>query len=425
MANSNPARGRPGKPPKYRASCDSCNEAKVRCSQARPSCARCTKNGVPCVYGISQRSGKHSAGSFSARNNPPAPQLPTPTASGTESPRSTDTVNLRDVTLPTPVTPGQNPDFPGFFKQQLKNGPFSSIILPNGDLNPQELPMSFEFQSISGRDETQGPGQRHQLRPLSRPSPEDFSQSIGNESMHSYRTGATPNFLSDDLSGLVDASVSHSEQDGKFEHFPYQMPNVHCSSCATNRPNLPLPSPEDCQCNEIIITQLSSLPVLLGAERCNVDVELVQFQEAIRLCTSALACTCAGKDYTSVLTIAMLVARILSVFERSSHNITNGETNHTGDSSRSASAMSSPKFSLGMYQMDQEDERKLKQEVWWLQAQKVESLVAGFGELIRKTKQQELYPDVAQVSAWEKLHFFLDRKAQAAKNKWAASRVKS
>ncbi|KAM0795933.1 hypothetical protein BDR22DRAFT_573784 [Usnea florida] len=48
------------KSPKYRASCDSCNKAKVRCSQTRPSCARCLKSRSLCTYSISKRFGRYS-----------------------------------------------------------------------------------------------------------------------------------------------------------------------------------------------------------------------------------------------------------------------------------------------------------------------------------------------------------------------------
>ncbi len=45
-----------GKVPKFRASCDGCNEAKVRCSQKKPECERCRRQGISCVYGLSRRS---------------------------------------------------------------------------------------------------------------------------------------------------------------------------------------------------------------------------------------------------------------------------------------------------------------------------------------------------------------------------------
>ncbi|OAG00261.1 uncharacterized protein CC84DRAFT_1102724, partial [Paraphaeosphaeria sporulosa] len=43
-----------GKAAKLRASCDACNESKVRCSQTKPSCTRCQKQRIICVYGLSR-----------------------------------------------------------------------------------------------------------------------------------------------------------------------------------------------------------------------------------------------------------------------------------------------------------------------------------------------------------------------------------
>ncbi|KAG6368791.1 hypothetical protein INS49_003005 [Diaporthe citri] len=47
-----------GKTIRLRASCNACNESKVRCSQRKPTCARCERNGVECVYGLSRRTHK-------------------------------------------------------------------------------------------------------------------------------------------------------------------------------------------------------------------------------------------------------------------------------------------------------------------------------------------------------------------------------
>ncbi|KAJ5614143.1 hypothetical protein N7528_007797 [Penicillium herquei] len=49
---------------KPRASCDSCNEARVRCSQTHPTCERCVKNEINCIYGISQRAGRNRASTY-------------------------------------------------------------------------------------------------------------------------------------------------------------------------------------------------------------------------------------------------------------------------------------------------------------------------------------------------------------------------
>lgn len=46
------------KPRKYRASCDACSRAKVRCDKVRPSCHRCKYIGIVCNYSPSMRLGK-------------------------------------------------------------------------------------------------------------------------------------------------------------------------------------------------------------------------------------------------------------------------------------------------------------------------------------------------------------------------------
>ncbi|KAH8761161.1 hypothetical protein F5883DRAFT_129482 [Diaporthe sp. PMI_573] len=50
--------GMDGKTIRLRASCNACNESKVRCSQRKPTCARCERNGAECVYGLSRRTHK-------------------------------------------------------------------------------------------------------------------------------------------------------------------------------------------------------------------------------------------------------------------------------------------------------------------------------------------------------------------------------
>ena len=43
---------------RLRASCNACNESKVRCSQQKPTCARCERNEIECIYGLSRRTHK-------------------------------------------------------------------------------------------------------------------------------------------------------------------------------------------------------------------------------------------------------------------------------------------------------------------------------------------------------------------------------
>ncbi|KAL3424009.1 hypothetical protein PVAG01_03289 [Phlyctema vagabunda] len=43
---------------KLRSSCDSCQDVKMKCSQDKPSCRRCLRQGIPCVYSPLRRIGR-------------------------------------------------------------------------------------------------------------------------------------------------------------------------------------------------------------------------------------------------------------------------------------------------------------------------------------------------------------------------------
>ncbi|GIC84316.1 Zn(II)2Cys6 transcription factor domain-containing protein [Aspergillus udagawae] len=55
---------------KFRSSCDSCLSTKVKCSQTRPACARCTQHGRQCVYSQYRKIGRPSAKALGALTVP-------------------------------------------------------------------------------------------------------------------------------------------------------------------------------------------------------------------------------------------------------------------------------------------------------------------------------------------------------------------
>ncbi|KAL9123293.1 MAG: hypothetical protein Q9187_000165 [Circinaria calcarea] len=411
---------------KYRASCDSCHEAKVRCSQTRPGCARCLKHGICCVYGISQRSGKHSAETYNAmkRNSTVVSGPPTPPATtGTEILNSfDDTEDPTDFFLSSPIFPDHTSDPPDILGQKRRQWTFDSNIVLDECIVPQWARTNYNSHSMLGKDEIQKSSfQQHPSRPSSRQCSEDALQSARHESIYSPPPVSTSCGPNEKASSLFQAGLMPYGQNNKDENLSSSQASTPCTSCAANsHAHFSLPS-GTCRCNEVIIAQLSLLPVLLQNERRAFDVELVQFQQAIRLCASVLACSCSGKDYTTVLTISMLIARIVAVFERGGGNAYKDDV-MSSDIAGRGSINRSPKFSLGTYQIDGEDERRLKQEVWWLQLRKVESLVAGFKEMFRRAEQQQVHQDMLQAAAWEKLYLLLDQKAQAVKRDWVAAR---
>ncbi|KAH6613144.1 hypothetical protein C7974DRAFT_405234 [Boeremia exigua] len=73
------------KPTKYRLACDSCQQSKIRCDQERPTCRRCAKKGMKCVYSPARRAGRPRTRNISKNpcscsntSNIPIPTQPIP-----------------------------------------------------------------------------------------------------------------------------------------------------------------------------------------------------------------------------------------------------------------------------------------------------------------------------------------------------------
>ena len=321
------------------------------------------------------------------------------TKTGIETPSSSSsTIDPRELLR---ISPESDADSSDFLKapQLPKNWPFDNNIYTPTRLNmSQGLPSNDDhYQMMFGRDD-------------SHPS-----------SLQDQGLGI--------FDGASDIELGSCSDDGNFADQPpsYIPLNTKCASCSTWNRQKDTSSPADiCRCNEVITTQLSLLPVLLSNNPCStLDVKLVQFQKAIGLCAKAIACTCPGKDYTSILTISMLIARIISVCERSGalaeceNNITSAQSlNLLG----AMTPAPSPKFSVGIYEVEEEDESNLKREVWWIQIRKLESLVAGFKEMVERMMLQQGCQDTIEVAAWEKLVVVLDHKVQAVKKDWRVYR---
>lgn len=45
---------------KVRSTCNACQQAKIRCSHEKPSCRRCQKQNMECIYSMSRRLGRPS-----------------------------------------------------------------------------------------------------------------------------------------------------------------------------------------------------------------------------------------------------------------------------------------------------------------------------------------------------------------------------
>lgn len=293
MQHSSQGRNASRKTTKHRESCDSCNEAKVRCSQARPTCARCIKNNVACVYGISQRAGKESASADDARRRNTNNGIPTPDPSSAAS-----TILPREPqSYSSSIFPFQDADVPDMLKQQLKEWAFSAFMSNDSSTFTNEAiaPSMFDKEGLSpwslqGQHRTPSQQMEDILPSFPDLGSVDSSSQVSATSLRNTRLHGAAD-LYPHLKYQGEKSDS-SYQDGGGSGYTAYLPN--------DRSSISNPS-STCRSTEMIITPLASLPALLYDEGCAFDVELGQFQEAVNLCTCDMACSCAGKDCTSIM----------------------------------------------------------------------------------------------------------------------------
>ena len=258
---------------KLRASCDGCNESKVRCSQTKPQCERCARLGFACVYGLSRRSHKtaprvgatqtdldsfmsedahlfvsrrslETGGSTSSASSGRAladqPAGSTEIVSEVPAALQGDDAMATDGILLDPTT--LIPNFDSYVQQLT-----SSSLL--------DLPMSFDPAFSPTSDPLTGV---HGLLGQCLPPPKS-----------SNKDGSSSDSLFD--SGIP-SGESHS------------------------------PASVSCDCNSLIVKQLLSLPFRTEEENGALDTQLAQLKEAISVSEQCIGCACASRDDMSMST---------------------------------------------------------------------------------------------------------------------------
>jgi len=238
--------------PTLRASCDSCNQAKVKCTKQQPQCQRCKKHSIDCIYGISLRAGKRAS------------QPPLPKRVESPSPLSTDW-NM-DLSTSIPYSPL---DIDG--------------ICPSMFECDMPFPLEGYHESIFTNHDAFLP-----MVDLTFPN-------------HIQSSSTTTNTSTCDTSSMMSDSLLLSLSTG-----------MVCPSHTQNRPTSSLTS---CGCFPTTILTLSTLQQLSESPHTTFDVALVHNKEAVSSCLNTLKCGCAS-DSTVVLLVASLLAKIIQIYER-------------------------------------------------------------------------------------------------------------
>ena len=306
--------------PKLRASCDTCNQAKVKCTKTRPTCSRCQKYGEECVYSVSLRAGKRPAYRTVAENN------------------KNLSMNSSADSLHEWNTHSRSP----------------SLTIPFDD---QPYPF-FSYDTISPVDTlaSTSPTSNHTSQQHQQQSPQEMKRQ-----MHQQLS---------EMSGMAFSAASSPYSNTPMNDFPLD----------TSYPMMPTPSrtpfsgsPTPCQCFKSIILTLQTLQNLCESPYTAFDLALACNKEAMTLCTNALQsnCTCFS-EINSVMMLVLLMSKVVTVYQLCCS---------TWCFNPSAEPESSPlRVTLGVYQMDKEDEGRFKVEIVRTELLKVQSLIMRLQE---------------------------------------------
>lgn len=129
---------------RLRASCDACQSVKVKCSQDKPSCRRCSRTGLGCVYSPLRRMGrpkKRASAAPSAASSSPPTDSATPMAQSRshDSRRRRHATATSSTTTPSPTSVSQ-PQLTGHdsdgmgndFRAGISFGPENNGLGANG-----------------------------------------------------------------------------------------------------------------------------------------------------------------------------------------------------------------------------------------------------------------------------------------------------
>ncbi|KAL2789403.1 hypothetical protein BJX66DRAFT_235991 [Aspergillus keveii] len=352
-----------GRVTKLRASCDACNEAKVRCSQTKPTCARCEKNDTICVYGLSRRSHKNAprigTSQGSAFTHCPSPSGHTRTLSISENTTSSNTSSsssppsrLRSQpNTPLPVQPALSPP-------SATGTGHNNLMLGTTHMNttaqlPTLLPDDHLFSEFGLALDSTGA--------------DVFRQDYD---MLDFPTSSSPqnNHMADSIMGgdLLEFSFPLQQQ---AIPPPLQQP--------TTQNNLNNP----CSCASRLMTELAAMP---PGSAASCDRTVLRARVPRRMICQLVR--------IRILTTSILIGRVIQGLEASLMRTTTSPYSSYSSYSSSAPASSTssssaadtaPKLSLGELQIDPEEENQLKQHLWLLQFRKLRKVISKMSVSVR------------------------------------------
>ena len=247
-----------GKVAKLRASCDGCNESKVRCSQTKPQCGRCMRLGITCKYGLSRRSHKT------------APRI------GASQPASESIPGDLSDTTGVSSSPDWRRAPPSHAERALEVAPKATTTFQEDEAAAADKALLSYTKPILNFDL--------------------FAQHLADCSSPNMTTAFDSEF--DPMNGL---GVAPGDFLGQFLQSSDCNPEAG-DSCFSSELREEPPSPPSgrCNCSHLSVRQLLMLPFRSDDESSDMDTQFSKLKHAINVADECISCVCASRDELSI-----------------------------------------------------------------------------------------------------------------------------
>lgn len=347
---------------KFRSSCDSCSASKVKCDQGLPTCARCVNLGIKCNYSPSRRMGKPAA--IHRDSSAKSQQAKTSKKRMLLSPPPSSVCSHEQVTFdaPNPSPDAFFFDSADFMQMQWQPSTFSPVS-NLGDFNDNDSHSLFPYSIDTENNSTSHPAtpqlldlgftgssftldnDLHEALTVSSPTKDDLISQPCTNSLALSLDKKDPSSQPQDCASLVGSTLVtlHSLR-------------VDSGTCSTKVPN---------ECAQ---------------PTKSIEQVLITNKAAMACMDKTLACPCSHNPHYA-LTLALMCHKILVRYEAiiKTPPTTTSIPEDAHPPPRPENFSATP-ITVGAYQMDAEDERRLKIQLVVNELRKMKRVIERYEE---------------------------------------------
>lgn len=401
-----------GKTIRLRASCNACNESKVRCSQHKPTCERCERNGAECIYGLSRRTHK-DAPSISMPSSQ-RPRRASPSSSNSDTNSNTTPTQKQNDSAATTATKATS-----HFNIYTQQAPIVAAADPKTHTRPGQLldfssPLTDSLSTVTCF-----------------PTPDAEAEYANHYGLGSFFAGNN-----NDGGPTTDIAT----------FWAWQM----ATTGLTTVPPSPSPSCGECTCHAGVTELLASMRGS-GDQRLSLDMQLAKLKQCIVSSETSMGCT-HGRDDAEpihIMAVATLIGYVVDHFEvlasesplrrsLASEMVTLESTERGGKpisgmvspANMCLGGLLEPRLSWGVLELEDDDEMDLRQRLYLLSFRKLERLLSQLTLYLRNLHDvRASLPDpsrhMAFVIACDYTRLWLEKKAEDVKRMLLVSAVSS